>query len=89
MVKPFSWEGLLARVRALFRRASTVGGLPDILPLGELEIDVEKHRVRQGKTIDQAAAEGIRTAAVPGSACGRRHSTSPIAASHLGANLRR
>ena len=39
LVKPFSTRELLARVRALLRRVERTAAAPDVLKLGELEID--------------------------------------------------
>ena len=44
LVKPFAFEELLARLRALSRRAATV--LPTIIAVGDLRIDTRAHRSR-------------------------------------------
>lgn len=46
LVKPFSLDELLARVRALARRGAP-GGLP-VLRVGDLEVDAERRAVRRG-----------------------------------------
>jgi two-component system phosphate regulon response regulator PhoB len=46
VTKPFSLPELLARVRALLRRAKP-GQVATILVLGDLELDRESHRVRR------------------------------------------
>src|ERR671910_1874773 len=52
IVKPFSVPELIARVRALLRRASPER-VADVLSHGEIELDREKKRVsRAGRTID-------------------------------------
>jgi len=46
LVKPFSFEELLARVRALARR--DVGPRPSVLTVGDLRLDPATHEVRRG-----------------------------------------
>ncbi|QRM34369.1 phosphate regulon transcriptional regulator PhoB [Microvirga sp. VF16] len=48
IVKPFSVPELLARVRALLRRASP-GQVATLLIAGDMELDRESHRVRRAK----------------------------------------
>src|SRR5256714_10338644 len=43
LVKPFSMEELLARVRALLRRLHKRARAPALLTLGEIRIDLAKH----------------------------------------------
>ncbi len=51
LTKPFGFEELLARVRALLRRRGDM--TPTILSAGDLEVDTVKHRVRRGgKDVD-------------------------------------
>ena len=47
LVKPFALEELLARVRALLRRAG--GGRPEILRFGDLSLDLGAYEVRRGE----------------------------------------
>jgi DNA-binding response OmpR family regulator len=47
LTKPFALEELLARVRALGRRASE--GSEDHLAVGDLELDVARHEVHRGE----------------------------------------
>jgi DNA-binding response OmpR family regulator len=47
LVKPFAFEELLARMRALLRRPGTF--IPEILTIGNLTIDTGKQSVRRGK----------------------------------------
>jgi DNA-binding response OmpR family regulator len=49
LVKPFSTEELLARVRALLRRAKRQGHSPAKLVLDDVEIDFPRQTARQGK----------------------------------------
>jgi two-component system phosphate regulon response regulator PhoB len=57
MVKPFSVPELLARVRALLRRASPER-VASVLSIGDLELDREKKRVtRNGRPIDLGPTE--------------------------------
>ena len=50
LVKPFSSEELLARVRALLRRLQRTNGSPAELILGEVRIDLTRQSARRGKT---------------------------------------
>jgi len=57
IVKPFSVPELIARVRALLRRASPER-VADVLKFGEIELDREKKRVsRAGREIDLGPTE--------------------------------
>jgi len=51
ITKPFSPREVVARVRAVLRRAQGSGGgsSGDLIRIGDLEIDVEAHEVRVGK----------------------------------------
>jgi DNA-binding response OmpR family regulator len=49
LVKPFSTEELLARVRALLRRFQKHNKLPAKLKLGEVEIDLARQTASRGK----------------------------------------
>ena len=56
LVKPFVMEELLARIRALLRRAA--GGVGDVLAFGPLRIDTSTQQVRLGEaTLDLTAYE--------------------------------
>lgn len=56
LVKPFSFEEFLARIRALLRRKGDLQ--PHILRLGDLEMDTVKHRVtRQNLKIELTRRE--------------------------------
>ncbi len=58
LVKPFSTEELLARVRALLRRTQRQGHAPATLQLGDAEIDLARQTARRGrKTIHLTAKE--------------------------------
>jgi len=58
LVKPFSTEELLARVRALLRRTQKHGHAPIKLKLGDLEIDLARQTaVRRRKQIHLTAKE--------------------------------
>ena len=46
LTKPFRFEELLARIRALLRRKA--GIVPTVLQVGDLELDVLRHRARRG-----------------------------------------
>ncbi len=56
LVKPFHFKELLARVRALMRRGTTL--VPDVLTVGDLEVDTLSRRVRRaGQTVELTAKE--------------------------------
>lgn len=58
LVKPFSTEELLARVRALLRRTQRHGKSPTKLALGDVEIDLARQTATRGrKTIHLTAKE--------------------------------
>jgi DNA-binding response OmpR family regulator len=50
LVKPFSTQELLARVRALLRRTERATHQPLKLTLGEVEIDLARQTARRGRT---------------------------------------
>ena len=47
--KPFAFKELLARMRALTRRATTVAPLNTILELADLKLDTVAHRAKRGE----------------------------------------
>lgn len=56
LVKPFAFDELLARLRALTRRASVV--LPSVLEIGDLTIDTRAQRVeKRGEAVPLTAKE--------------------------------
>jgi two-component system copper resistance phosphate regulon response regulator CusR len=56
LVKPFAFSELLARVRSILRR--TAGSQPDSLSIGDLEIDLLRHRAtRAGRRLDLTPKE--------------------------------
>jgi two-component system copper resistance phosphate regulon response regulator CusR len=58
LVKPFEFPELLARVRALLKRGAHASGGTDVLHVGDLEVDLLKHRaIRAGQRIDLTAKE--------------------------------
>jgi two-component system, OmpR family, KDP operon response regulator KdpE len=58
LTKPFSAGELLARVRALLRRASGQAAQPPVISAGDLEIDLARRRVtRAGEEIDLTKTE--------------------------------
>ncbi len=83
IVKPFSVPELLARVRALLRRAKPER-VADILTLGEIELDRVKKRVlRNGRDIE-LGPDGISPARIPDGAPGPRLHARAIARRRLG-----
>ena len=58
IVKPFSPREVVARVRAVLRRASGARQVPTLLRLGEIEIDLDSHLVtKAGENIDLTPTE--------------------------------
>jgi DNA-binding response OmpR family regulator len=58
VVKPFSPREVVARVRAVLRRAGSTPVVPVVLRAGDLEIDLEAHTVsRGGQPIDLTPTE--------------------------------
>lgn len=59
LVKPFEFRELLARIKALFKRASMDSSqISNILKVGDLELDLDqKIAIRQGHKIDLTAKE--------------------------------
>ncbi|NDJ76514.1 MAG: response regulator transcription factor [Chloroflexi bacterium] len=57
LVKPFSFDELMARIRALFRRAQP-SSRPEVLKFGDLTLDTGTHRAQRGdRFIDLTAKE--------------------------------
>ena len=50
LTKPFAPQELVARARALLRRAQAEPDQPKVLRAGGLEVDLERHEVRRGET---------------------------------------
>lgn len=48
VIKPFSVPELLARIRALLRRAAATSSLPAAVRFGEVEVDFRRHTARRG-----------------------------------------
>ena len=59
VVKPFSPKELVARVRAVLRRAGAAGALgPEVLRVGDVELDVSRMRVGvRGRRVDVTPTE--------------------------------
>lgn len=58
VVKPFSPREVVARVRTIFRRATAGPDKADIIQVGDLHIDLEKHTVNLGdKPVDLTPTE--------------------------------
>jgi two-component system, OmpR family, KDP operon response regulator KdpE len=58
LTKPFSAGELLARIRALLRRAANLPGASPVISLDDLEIDIAQRRVkRAGQEIDLTRTE--------------------------------
>ena len=58
VTKPFSISELLARIRAVLRRARTLKPTADVIRIGDVEIDFTLHQARRGKArLDFTARE--------------------------------
>jgi DNA-binding response OmpR family regulator len=58
VTKPFSVPELMARVRALLRRASTAAGSPDVLRFGEVVVDFRRYLAhRRGQPVEMTRKE--------------------------------
>jgi DNA-binding response OmpR family regulator len=58
VTKPFSVPELMARIRALLRRASSSAALPAMLRFGQVEVDFKKYAARRrGKPIEMTRKE--------------------------------
>lgn len=51
VVKPFSPREVAARVRTIFRRTSGEAPQPELIRVGDLQIDLEQHTVRVGEQL--------------------------------------
>jgi len=71
LVKPFSGPELLARIRALLRRAAPDAQPPATLCLGEVEIDFQQVTCRRGETGINLTAREFRMLEVLAAAKGR------------------
>ena len=86
LVKPFAFDELLARLRALARR----GGVrrSDELAVGDLRLDLTGHLVHRGTTEVDPDRAGVRAAGGDGPSSGRGPQSRAPAASGLGHGLR-
>jgi DNA-binding response OmpR family regulator len=58
VTKPFSVPELMARVRALLRRASSAPGVPDTLTFGQVEVDFRRYAAqRHGRPVEMTRKE--------------------------------
>jgi DNA-binding response OmpR family regulator len=58
VTKPFSPRELVARVRAVLRRAQSAGAQPEVIRTGDLELDLPRMRVTvAGRRVDLTATE--------------------------------
>ena len=60
LVKPFSFDELLARVRAMSRRGPIER--PVVLEVGDLRLDSARHQVWRGEHRDRPLTQGVRAA---------------------------
>ena len=56
VTKPFSLRELSARIRAVFRRGeqTAAAGMPSIVDLGQVQVDLAGHRIMRGRDVIQA-----------------------------------
>ncbi len=58
LTKPFNPREVLARVRAILRRSAPSAGLPHILQVGELRLDIDRHLLSvRGAAVDLTPTE--------------------------------
>ncbi len=58
VTKPFSVPELMARVRALLRRASAASGVPDMLSFGQAEVDYRRYAAQhRGQPVEMTRKE--------------------------------
>jgi DNA-binding response OmpR family regulator len=48
VTKPFSVNELIARIRAIFRRAARVGPVPDVVTIGDAQVGFSTHTLQRG-----------------------------------------
>ena len=60
LVKPFHFQELLARIRALYRRANSVETTDKIIKIDNLIIDLDSKEVRRGKALINLTAKEFR-----------------------------
>ncbi|MCC5906634.1 MAG: response regulator transcription factor [Balneolaceae bacterium] len=60
LVKPFHFQELLARIRALYRRANSVETTDKIIKIDNLLIDLDSKEVRRGKALINLTAKEFR-----------------------------
>ena len=75
LTKPFAFEELLARVRALLRRGAAA--VPAVLAIADLRLDPATREVTAKQQTDRFDAEGIRACSSSSSAGGIRFSAAP------------
>jgi DNA-binding response OmpR family regulator len=67
VTKPFSPREVVARVRAILRRAQAGAGPLEVIRIADLEIDLERHTVRRGeRAVDLTPTEFSLLAALAG-----------------------
>src|SRR5271156_2438547 len=53
MTKPFSVNELIARIRAIFRRAARGGGVPEVLEIGDAQVNFAAHTLSLRGEVNQ------------------------------------
>ena len=93
VTKPFSVEALVARVRAVLRRASRSAAAPaggragEPLRAGDVELDEERWTVHRGGVPGRAVADRVPAARLPDAARGPGADPRPAAGERLGLGL--
>ena len=65
LTKPFSAGELLARIRALLRRAAALTSPPPVVTAGDLEVDIARRRVRRAGEEVALTPDGVRHPRLP------------------------
>ena len=52
VTKPFSVNELVARIRAIFRRAQLAPDTPEVLTIGDAEVNLSTQTVKRGRTVE-------------------------------------
>ena len=64
VTKPFSLEEVIARIRALLRRAGTLTPAPStMLSVGDIDMDEDRHEVTQGRRAGEPVPNRVQPAA--------------------------
>ena len=84
LVKPFSTDELLARVRALLRRVQKQSRMATAITLGEVHIDLVKQTARRGRSTIHLTAKEFAMLRLLAEAGGRTGHARPVSGRRLG-----